>query len=204
MKKLTSVFLLSLSIILVWGIGTYINHDILAQDDESSYRLDPKDVLMILARPLPEGSTKGYYLPNANMSNLNLIGVDFKSANLSYSDLSHSLFVNADFSSASMQEVDLSNANFSTANFSNTWLFASNLENAIIRHATLNGANLEDANLRNTNFTSSSLINVNLTGANLTGTSFTLALMQGVTLPNGKKYQEGDDLVAEFGAKSNP
>jgi hypothetical protein len=115
--------------------------------ENSSFQMNTKDVLAIIARPLPPDISQGFYLPKVNLRNANLVGVDFAFSLLSYSDLSGALLVNANFSNASLQEVNLAGAELSNADLSNAWLFGSNLENTTVAYSTLDNANLEDANL---------------------------------------------------------
>lgn len=204
MRKIYQFLFWVLASVLIVSIWSFVSANTYTQNKKDFTRLNAHEVLEILAHPLPDNSSKGYYLPNADISNVNLTGVNFRLALLSYSDLSGSLLLNADFSNASAQEVNFSHSSLSNANLSGTWLLAANFEDATVVYSKLNGANLEDANLRNADFSSSSLVKVNLKGADLTNTDFTGAIMEGVTLPNGKLHQEGDDLVSLFGAKNNP
>jgi len=110
MRRSIIVMLPILAITLVLFIGVSLSSQVDAQDKNTFIRLDAHGVLNIIAYPLPEGTEKGYYLPNADISNVNLIGVDFSSAILSYSDLSKSFLLNADLSNASLQEARLVNA----------------------------------------------------------------------------------------------
>jgi uncharacterized protein YjbI with pentapeptide repeats len=203
--KLQGVFLITLgTAILVSLMLSLTASSVYSAQQTTDPQLETKDVLVIVARPLPENATYGYYLPNVDLHNTKLIGVNFAKAELSYSNLSGSFLLNADFSNSSLQQVNFLGAELSNSQLANAWLLEANLENATIAYAKLDGANFEDAILTNADLTSSSLVNVNLKGATITGASFSGAIMTGVVLPNGQTYQKGDDLITQFGTRTNP
>ena len=65
MRKILVVILPVLVITLVFSIWLFFNSQVNAQENNAFIRLNAHDVLAIIAHPLPDGSNKGYYLPNA-------------------------------------------------------------------------------------------------------------------------------------------
>ena len=105
--------------------------------------------IRIIAYPLPEGSKKGFYLPNADISNVNLAGVDFRAAMLALSDLSGSLLPNANLSGADLQEAKLVNANLSKVSFEGSSLVNVNLTGADITDTSFTSAIMSGVTLPN-------------------------------------------------------
>jgi uncharacterized protein YjbI with pentapeptide repeats len=147
-------------------------------------RLSARDALTIIARPLPENASSGYYLAGADLANTTLEYADLRQANLRHADLS----------GAYLEGVDLSGADLSGANLSSADLHLANLS-----HANLDGANLSSANLFLADLSSA-----NLNSAHLDGADFSSALIVDAVLPDGANYQNGDDLITRFGVAANP
>lgn len=118
-----------------------------------------------------------------------------------------------DYAGANLHGADLFGANLWYAN-----LAGADLENAILirgrlRHANLAGANLaraelDDADLRQANLTGASLRGadmqrVNLEEAQTEGADITGARLVGAVLPDGERYQPGDDLT-RYGMRGQP
>ena len=111
---------------------------------------------------LPHGSLKGAHLPEIELIEHDLAGLDFVTANLEsalfqYSDLTGADFRNANLSKANFVDADLTEADLSGAILSDAVLVGT-----ILKDATLVGADLEGADL-----TSAILAGADLTDANL-------------------------------------
>jgi uncharacterized protein YjbI with pentapeptide repeats len=98
-------------------------------------------------------------LRKANLSGLNLNGVDFKRANLAGARLVSTKLVGANLFTADLTDAVLSNADLSKAN----------LDGSVLRRANFQGANLEGASLFATIIESADLSNANLSRTRIIG-----------------------------------
>jgi hypothetical protein len=170
--------------VLITGLFLFLIQSASLEPTVPSYSLSTENALMVIARPLPDDSTTGYYLANANFAGAFLENVNLRSSKL----------IVADFTGAILE-----NANLRSADLSGAKLIKTDLRFADLSWTNLEGADLTDANLFFTD-----LSNANLDVATLTGADFGDARLEGAILPNGKQYKKGDDLIALFGAAVNP
>lgn len=99
----------------------------------------------------------GKYLRNAQLSGMDLQGIDFRDCNLSEAN-----FEGANLSGCKFDNADLSKANLRNAILNGASLKKSNLEYATLENASMQRVNLEDANLQ-----SAWAPRVDLTGSDL-------------------------------------
>lgn len=85
----------------------------------------------------------GKYLRNAQLSGMDLQGIDFRDCNLSEAN-----FEGANLSGCKFDNADLSKANLRNAILNGASLKKSNLEYATLENASMQRVNLEDANLQ--------------------------------------------------------
>lgn len=103
-------------------------------------------------------------LHKADLSRVNLSGMNLYRAILSEADLS-----GADLSRANLSDATLSGANLSGANLSGADLTGVQLDRANLSSADLSGARLKHADLTGADFSGANLFDANLTEANLRG-----------------------------------
>lgn len=117
------------------------------------------------------------YLPDINLEDANLRGIEFCDANLEGANLCRANLEDADLWNANLERAELVNAHLKGACLWNTHLKGACLLNADLKGALLADANLEGAeldiahlkgaNLSNAHLEGTSLFNTNLKGANL-------------------------------------
>lgn len=88
-------------------------------------------------------------------------------------------FVRADLSQMNLRGVDLSSTQLSRASLRKTNLTKANLRESYFELASLDGANLTGASLHETGFFGANLTKANLTGVHCNGTDFTRARLAG-------------------------
>jgi len=169
---------------------TYLNK---LQDDftkeRSSYlkeKFTQKDFLKLYSTICD----KNIYLVGADLKGLNLNRIQFKSANLSFvnlscaimtntfffqTDLSHSDFSHTNLAGARFEGCILSSANFTNSNTSGVKFESCNLTNSNFSNGDLSGTTLQDCNLTSAKFCSSNLSNVTLKTCNLDHSDFQCA-----------------------------
>jgi uncharacterized protein YjbI with pentapeptide repeats len=111
----------------------------------------------------------------------NLVGFNFRNADLSQSDFRKANLEEADLTAAYLKDAILMdarlvNANLTNANLCNTLFYEVDLTNAILVNANLTNADLKSANLTGANLCGANLSEANLGGANLTGANLTGAI----------------------------
>jgi hypothetical protein len=129
----------------------------------------------------------------SNLQRVDLHGVNFEEAMLSWSDLSGSNLSRANLRKADLRETDLSRADLRKANLCGV-LF----RKADLSGADLSGANLELADLRGASLAGSDLSGANLQGAQVTDKKLTEAKsLSGTIMPEGliRFSDEGDPIV---------
>ena len=106
-------------------------------------------------------------LINANLSGVNLTGVDLSEADLNGVNLSNADLRYTNLRGANLSGADLNNANLRNADLRGADLRDANLWNVNLRNADLKYANLRGINLRNYNLKYANLSNTNLMDADL-------------------------------------
>lgn len=109
----------------------------------------------------------GKYLRNAQLSGMDLQGIDFRDCNLSEAN-----FEGANLSGCKFDNADLTKANLRNAILNGASLKKCNLEYSNLEYASMQRVNLEDANLQKTwaprvDLTGSYLVRANLSAANV-------------------------------------
>jgi len=117
-------------------------------------------------------SKKKVQLASADLSKLNLNGINLPAANLNFSCLDDSSLQYANLSEVCLQRGSLCNADLQCADLS-----LANLQNCCFSHARLNNANLQGANLQGADLTNCDLQGANMQCANLQG-----AILQGANV----------------------
>jgi hypothetical protein len=117
-------------------------------------------------------SKKKVQLASADLSKLNLNGINLPAANLNFACLDDSSLQYANLSEVCLQRGSLCNANLQFADLS-----LANLQNCCLSHARLNNANLQGANLQGADLTNCDLQGANMQCANLQG-----AILQGANV----------------------
>jgi hypothetical protein len=117
-------------------------------------------------------SKKKVQLASADLSKLNLNGINLPAANLKFACLDESSLQYANLSEVCLQRGSLCNADLQFADLS-----LSNLQNCNLSHARLNNANLQGANLQGADLTNCDLQGANMQCANLQG-----AILQGANV----------------------
>jgi len=117
-------------------------------------------------------SKKKVQLASADLSKLNLNGINLPAANLNFVCLDDSSLQYANLSEVSLQRSSLANADLQFADLS-----LGNLQNCCLSHARLNNANLQGANLQGADLTNCDLQGANMQCANLQG-----AILQGANV----------------------
>ena len=131
----------------------------------------------------------------ADLSDADLFGVTFNSAQLPYVNLSNANLSYASIIQSDMRGVNLQDANLSYVNLSLSILWFSNLSGA-----NLTGANLENTHLSGVDFSNANLSGANLIGADIMGevmTGFPGAVYDGATYSESTLFPSGFDPVAE-------
>jgi uncharacterized protein YjbI with pentapeptide repeats len=162
---------------------------------------------------LSDATLSHTFLPNADLSDVNLSGADLANADLSHTflpntDLSDANLSGADLANAVVGDPDLSGANLSGANLASVFLLDANLSRADLGGAHLPNASLENANLRGHDLSDTYLFNANLIEADLREADLSgadlekadgitneeleqqAASLEGATMPNGQKYED--------------
>ena len=118
----------------------------------------------------------------AQLSGVNLSGLNLGGAELWRADLSNALLIGTDFNWAYLMDADLSNSNLTSANFYFAGLTGANLTNANLTSASLINAGLDGANLVDANLSDANLSDANLSGADLSGADLSGATLNGATM----------------------
>ena len=118
-------------------------------------------------------------MPQIQLRNQDLQGLNFEHLNLS----------NSDFRKANFDTTKISNANFTRANLSHTNLSSHDLTGTVLRgadlsHSILTGADLSGVDLTGTILKGSNLSNSDLTGVDLSGKDLTETILTGADLSN--------------------
>lgn len=117
-------------------------------------------------------SKKKVQLASADLSKLNLNGINLPAANLKFACLDESSLQYANLSEVCLQRGSLCYADLQYADLS-----LGNLQNCSLSHARLNNANLQGANLQGADLTNCDLQGANMQCANLQG-----AILQGANV----------------------
>jgi uncharacterized protein YjbI with pentapeptide repeats len=152
-----------------------------------------------------------------SLQGADLSGAYLSLTTLRAADLHQTILVGADLSAARLNDVDLRVANLLGADLRHAVLGGADLRNTALVGAYLLGASLNNADLRNANLTNADLRyadleETNLSGADLSGADLRTELyrtdlsraegisneeleqqaelLEGVTMPNGQKYEE--------------
>lgn len=136
---------------------------------------------------LNEGKPKNQLKANlcgANLSGMDLSGVNLAGADLSEADLSGANLSWADLSEAYLFKSNLSHANLEGIYIEGSNLLESNLQGAYLSWAHLGGANLSRANLTNANLAKANLSGVNLSWTNVSNSDLTNANLSSAKLIN--------------------
>lgn len=108
---------------------------------------------------------KGVDMRFAQLSQMNLIGLD-----LSYGKLTGACFVSSNLANVNCQDANLVGADFTDASLKNADLRWADLRGANLQGCDLSGADLFRADLRGANITNAKLAGATLGGANLDNT----------------------------------
>ncbi|MEL6439579.1 MAG: pentapeptide repeat-containing protein [Cyanobacteria bacterium J06621_8] len=123
-------------------------------------------------------------LDNANLTNANLFNVNLTNANLFNANLTNANLFNANLSSANLFNTNLINANLTNANLSNAIIYNANLFNANLSNAKLGNAELHNSYLRDAVLIDANLTNAKLTLADLTDANLSNANLKNADLSN--------------------
>lgn len=107
----------------------------------------------------------GVKLSGRDLSDVNLNGVFFISADLKGTDLSGTDIRNGHLEGSNLEGADLSGADIRSGNLTNANLERADLSGADVRNGNLTAANLEGADLRGTNLANASFSRTNLLNA---------------------------------------
>ncbi len=141
---------------------------------EQALSLNPQD----LAQLKTTGSCPRCDFSGANLTQLNLAGVNLRDANLKGATLSQVNLTNADLTGANLEAAILNSANLNGASLTGTNLKSASLENADLSYAGLISANLEAANLKG----------AKLQFTNFRGAHFRLTIMPAGAVTSDKPY----------------
>ena len=131
------------------------------------------------------------YLPYADFSCAQLVGV-----NLAASQLSNARFYQVNFANAHLEGADLSRANLRNTNFESANLQGANLQAADLTNANLANANLQGADLRRAKLSQANLEKTQLQGANLLGAQQAIlsdAIIDSLTVDSAGYYLLGEE-----------
>jgi hypothetical protein len=134
-------------------------------------------------------------LRHADYSYKNLIGFNFRNADLTLAQLRSANLSKADFTQACLEDATLASANLSNANLTDAKLKDVLLEDAYLANAILVNADLTNADLENTNLTSADLRGANLSGSCLAGSDLTGTKLEGAI---GLGSKEGEIAFASW------
>ncbi len=126
---------------------------------------------------LSEMDLAGIDLSGADLSEAELCDADLAGANLKMADLAGSDLSGAVLKGASLYKGKLAGASLIGADLSGTDLGAADLERADLRGTSLKGSNLMEAGLRSANLNEADLSGANLNNADVTGASFKFATL---------------------------
>jgi uncharacterized protein YjbI with pentapeptide repeats len=113
-------------------------------------------------------------LPDINLAQANLKGVDFSDTWLSFANFQGASLIDANFSNAILEGAELENADLSNANLRDATLHIG-CKNAIFRNADLSNAQCQYAEFSGVNFESAALIETNFVETGLDGAKFEFA-----------------------------
>ena len=130
---------------------------------------------------------RGADLSYANMSDLDLTGINLRAANLNYTNLQGAYLNGADLRYAWLTGADLTGAGLRQAGLHVAWLNGANLSGAYLNGAYLSGANLHDANLSGADLNSAylryaTMNDANLNSADLSGADLSNAILSNAIL----------------------
>lgn len=106
-------------------------------------------------------------LINANLSGVNLRGIDLSEADLNGVNLSNADLSYTNLRGANLSGADLNNANLRNADLRGADLWNVNLRNADLKYANLRGINLRNSNLKYANLSDTNLMDADLGDADL-------------------------------------
>lgn len=109
----------------------------------------------------------GKYLRNAQLSGMDLQGIDFRDCNLAEANFEGSNLSGCKFDKSDLSKANLRNAIFDRASMRAVKLEEANLENASMRGVDLEEANIRKASVAHVDLTDSKLIRADLSEANL-------------------------------------
>ncbi|WP_254174070.1 pentapeptide repeat-containing protein [Planktothrix pseudagardhii] len=129
-------------------------------------------------------------LTGVNLSHANLIGANLQQTNLTHANLNYAKLVVANLSQANMTGANLQRVKCVGTNLQQTRLNSCDLSRADLSHADLSQAqlvraNLKDANLSGTNLTQADLSYATLQGAVVNEANGTEVILTGAILPDG-------------------
>ena len=185
----------------------------MANEEQVAILKQGADVWQKWRKEHPEQSVD---LVQAELSHIDLRGVNLSYANLKMAilyeaDLSGANFCKADLSEADLRSTYLQEANFLGANLSNAKLNSADLINAYIdecelvsanlEKANLSGALLEGANLSKANFTEANLTRAYLGNVNLSNSNLSKAIMTDAIFGNTELGE--NDLSSTIGLETS-
>ncbi|RCJ33565.1 hypothetical protein A6770_18080 [Nostoc minutum NIES-26] len=147
---------------------------------------------------------RGADLSRANLSRADLNRADLSGANLNRADLRDANLIRANLNRADLRDADLRAANLTRAYLSRTDLSNANLDLAKLNSAKLNSAKLNSAILRRSDFNRASLehaqlYHAHLNGANLKGVNLNGANLEAVVWNNDTKWLNAEGLHKAVG-----
>ncbi|MFH1380768.1 MAG: pentapeptide repeat-containing protein [Candidatus Omnitrophota bacterium] len=150
--------------------------------DEEEYK---KTIETLLTK---QTSFKSANLTKVNLSGLDFTNIDLEGANLARADLREAKLFNSNLENAELLGANLAGADLTGANLQKSDLTRSSLRSARLWHANLSGANLVEADLA-----FSDLWNANLSGVRLWRTNLTdaVSITKKSFLLKNNKYSTG-------------
>ncbi len=139
----------------------------------------------------------GVNLGEADLSGAECFNTDFSKANLKMSVLRGGDFAGARFTEAELYKADLSQAFFTGVDFSQAYLAEVDMHEADLRGSSLNQSNLNEADLTGANLSEADLSGAVLTGANITDTNFCFANFDAANLI-GMRYGSYHSMMGHY------
>jgi len=133
---------------------------------------------------LSEADLRGFDFSSANLERVWFIGANLEGANFFNVSLEDAKFMGANLENANFEEAQLKNAKFNGAVLKNAKLIKAHLEKA-----DLGGAHLENANLMDAHFENADLRGAHLENADLINTNFKCANLEGAYLKKANLWE---------------
>ena len=174
--------------------------DILEQGTEAwnKWRAENPGIKPLLAEAdLSDLDLNGINLGEADLTNAELYDTDLSNANLKMASMTEADFSGATLAGAELYKADLSKAYLNEVDLSETYLAAANLSGADFRGAKLHQADLSEANLSSANLSEADMTGVNLAHADITDANFSYTTLASANLI-GLKYGNFHSMRGHF------